>query len=53
MAYLLAGLIIFFGAVATLASAALIGNLLRFTRYDPPDGHERAAEREERWYPLR
>ena len=51
MAYLLAGLIVVFRATAALASAVLLG-VLKFTSYDPPGEHDRAAEREERWYPL-
>jgi hypothetical protein len=51
MAYIFAGLIVLFGAAV---SAVLLGTLLGSARYDPStDGHHRAAEREERWYPLR
>jgi hypothetical protein len=54
MAYPFVGLIALLGAAVLLAFAMLIGSFLVFAHHGTsPDGHDRAAEREARWYPLR
>ena len=56
MAYLFFGLIVFYGALV-LSSALISFYVLIFGKSrgldSPEDGHTRAEEREERWYPLR
>ena len=49
--YLFLGLVVLLGIAILLEIAIVIRRSVGST--DPPDGHDRAAEREERWYPLR
>jgi hypothetical protein len=49
MEYFFIGLVILLGLAVALEIAILIRGPLGS---DPADGHDRAAEREERWYPL-
>jgi hypothetical protein len=50
MDYLFLGLIGILGVAILLEIAIFIRRSVAST--DPADGHDRAAEREERWYPL-
>jgi hypothetical protein len=51
MDYFFFGLITLLGIAVLLEIAVVVRRSLAST--DLPDGHDRAAEREERWHPLR
>jgi hypothetical protein len=53
MGFLIAIVIVGHLALILLAVPSLRSMVSKHTQYEPHPGHDRAAEREERWYPLR